>query len=197
MPERSESAIQRPDIIHRLQQFLGLRQWSVVPHLMDGVQAVVIMGDVREVADEKVVARPCAGVQQLFSDIAGFHVQWTFSNPAGSGVVARLHELEFDLAGVRIVLQQAVTAGIAPTAFRDFAGAVSDAVPRIQLNQIVTGAYPSPFHYLAFPGRGRNWGTGWTVHPGHRLLVDSLEVAGIGTLLTCSFLWTESTLGSS
>lgn len=53
--------IQRPDLILRLQQMLGIRQAHITPSLSETVQAVVIMGDARETGSEREIVRPAWG----------------------------------------------------------------------------------------------------------------------------------------
>ena len=195
MPDRSESAIQRPDIIHRLQQFLGLRQWSVVPHLVDGVQAVVIMGDVREVADEKVISRPCAATLQILADIPGLHASATIANPLGSGVVVRINAIEISQPPATLTLQVGgIALGPGGAAFRDLPAL--GPIPRAQVAgdlSAVTGQQ----HYAVLSTGLREWGTGWTLHPGVLLRIDWEDISGLGLLHRLSLMWTESTLRSA
>lgn len=191
----TDNLIQRPDLIFRLQQFMGLRHGDVVPRLSDTVSPVVLMGDVREVADEKVVARPCSGTISGFTDIVGFHVACILTNPTGSGVVVRVHEIEFNLAPCLVTLQANVSGGV-NGAFRDFD--VPGPIPRALIGQFLQATYPAAPHAVLYPLLpGRNWQTGWTLYPGHRLLLDSREDSGAGTLQDFTFWWTESTLRSS
>lgn len=53
--------IQRPDLVLRIQQMLGLRQAHVTPSLSETVQPVVIMGDVRDTGGERQIVRPAWG----------------------------------------------------------------------------------------------------------------------------------------
>jgi hypothetical protein len=190
-----------------LQQFLGLRQLAVAPYLQDGVQAVVIMGDVREVADEKVIERPCAGRALAGSGFPGEHVVWTLTNPTGSGVVLRVHEIEHGAvsgtaatASVGIRHEQDGTSVGFPFPdmhiFRD--RLATGPVPRGLVSANPTLAAPPDPHFVMFhPSWGRAWRTGWTLYPGNRLRLDSREAGGAGPEEEVSFLWTESTLRSS
>jgi hypothetical protein len=194
--------IQRPDLTFRLQQYLGLREARPLRHLAAEVSPVVVIGDVREVADEKVIERPCSGViYSLTSDFFGSHVAVTLTNPAGSGVVVRVHEIEIGSLGayapanLRIEPAAPIGGPVADLAFRDDDNAGRR--PAAILSADNTVIYPGPVHYVLQPSTGRNWKTGWTLVQGMQVRLDSFEQSGAGSSQQFAFMWTESTVRAS
>jgi hypothetical protein len=113
MPEHN--LIQRPDLLHRVQQFLGLRQAHVAPSLTEGVQLVCIIGDIR---DELVAGKSAGGAS---SDLA-FSIP--FNMPAGGAGVfntIKLRNPSGNQSGRVIQLQDLIiTAGTDVTAVVEF-----------------------------------------------------------------------------
>lgn len=194
----AETVIQRPDVIHRLQQFLGLRQLPVVPHLRDGVQAVIIMGDVREVADQKKLSRPCAGSGPMTSEALGVHTAAQLANPPGSGVVIFVEQILIDVYAAQLTYQ--ITGSSLPIAgtmtLRDRQDIRSK--PRATLTfDVGVGAYPAP-HTMLFPNSdGVQGRMGWTLHPGTSIRIDSVDESGVASRHDCAFLWEETPIGAS
>ena len=90
MPEHN--LIQRPEIMLRLQQWLGVRQAHITPTLSEHLQAVVIVGDVRESPDERTYIRPVQSVIVGSPTIGQFY-NARLRNPASSGVNIRVTEV--------------------------------------------------------------------------------------------------------
>lgn len=84
--------IQRPDLIMRLQKFLGVRQAHVTPSLADSVVPIIIMGDVRDEDRTAVVDVGCVGQSQYAAGV-GLFSTFQFQNPAGSGIYARVERI--------------------------------------------------------------------------------------------------------
>jgi hypothetical protein len=191
--------IQRPDITFRVQQFLGLREARPLRHLAEQVQPCIIIGDVREVADEKVITRPCGGALLGQSSFAGSHFTIGLANPAGSGVVIRLEAIEFNGANpLSVVLEVPTVTGlgaVADVSFRDLA--VSGAKPRAQLGGTEGLGFPAPIHGFIQPAPQGRAGFTWTIFPGCQLRLDSFDVSGSGQQQFYGLLWTESTMRSS
>jgi hypothetical protein len=211
-PNGRPELIQRPDLVHRVQQFLGLREASVLPHLSREVHAVIVMGDVREVADEKVLVRPCAGFAEQDDIPVNNHFAASLENPAGSGVVLRVESVECNLAGALVTLQPTptvLTSQSQDLGFRNRQDSTSR--PAAVINQdFMIGGYPGSRQYvLDFrPTAGGGVGGGlsvgadlaaWTIFPGFELRCDSLRTTAVavGTFIRFMFLWTEATLRSS
>jgi len=95
-PAPEHNIVQNPELIRRLQQFLGLRQAHVAPALSDGVMPVVILGDVGQ--RREFGGFVSAGTQSqdgngvLFSTAA-------LTNPIGSGVKARVKRMYVSCIG--------------------------------------------------------------------------------------------------
>jgi hypothetical protein len=78
----SYNLIQNPEIIARLARFLGMRQAHVTPSLQEGLQAVVIVGDARDIAQEsgpqgpalrKYAVAPWSSVALNFENFHSFY----------------------------------------------------------------------------------------------------------------------------
>jgi hypothetical protein len=206
MPE--EGLIQRPDLLFRLQQFLGLKQGTVQPTLVPGLTAVVIVGDVREVSDERVIARPCAGYALVTPDVAGGHNEWELRNPPNSGVTLRVQEIVFETADLGMWLEATTTdlSGGSVTQFRDFRIAPSPQKPSAVFSseQHFGAIGPVTFRQFVVPGPveiansgfPRTAGspqpaTGWTIYPGMALRMASYTLADPRPQ-SVSILWTET-----
>lgn len=198
------SLVQRPDLTHRLQQYLGVRQLQVLPRLLDGIQAVVIYGDCREESREKVVERPCAGFTGLFQglDVPECYLR----NPVNSGVVIRTQLLAFTSTEIYLELIAKTTDGaqVGITEFRDApsataitgqlpAGRVSaDEVPSLDaqvpffVGGLTTARHPSPSGFGS-PSPT----TGWVIYPGMALRGS---IGPASAPLGMSALWTECAL---
>lgn len=197
MAESRDTLIQRPDIIHRLQQFLGLRQASVVPHLLEGVQAVVIMGDVREAADQKKIVRPCAGSAPMTSESILNHAAVQLANPVGSLVTISVEQILIDKFAAQLTFQiTAASLGLdATVTLRDRRDIRSK--PQGQLTAAQSGVYPAP-HTMLFPNSdGVQGRVGWTLHPGTSIRIDSVDESGSAARQDAAFLWEESPIGAS
>ena len=101
MPEFN--LIQRPDLTLRLQQMLGLRQAHITPSLAETVQAVVIMGDVRDTGGERQIVRPAWGGVEI-GPAVGLFPRVALHNPAGSKSIITVRS-------IRIVNRFAAVAG--------------------------------------------------------------------------------------
>lgn len=88
-PAPEHNVIQRPELVRQLQRFLGLRQAHVAPALNDGVQPVIVVGDLgREAVLEQGGYASGEGTTSLGDGtLAGGAL---FHNPGDSGVKAQL-----------------------------------------------------------------------------------------------------------
>jgi hypothetical protein len=87
-PAPEHNVIQRPELLRRLQRFLGLRQAHIAPALSEGVQPVVILGNVSDSpGDERGGVASAEGVST--SDASNLACA-TFNNPVTSGIRARI-----------------------------------------------------------------------------------------------------------
>lgn len=111
MPEYN--LIQAPEKIQRLSKLFGIRQAHVTPTLNEGVQAVVLLDDVR---DDKVnvPSRTFAGRLDPIAagDGAGLVPYIYLENPLGSGVTVLLRRWWFQMVGGTINNQVAVRTAI-------------------------------------------------------------------------------------
>jgi hypothetical protein len=103
--------IQRGDLILRLQQMLGVRQAHVVPSLAETVQAVVIMGDVRDEGSSRVVARDAWGEDAQGSFPANA-AQVALANPLGSNVIITLKEARVQCPEATLAAVQRIAFGL-------------------------------------------------------------------------------------
>ena len=83
--------VQNPGVTRGIGRFAGVRQAHVLPALSDGLQAILIAGDVRE--DPRTgIPESYAATQEIISD--GVNVKRaTFVNPAGNDKVVVLRRL--------------------------------------------------------------------------------------------------------
>lgn len=90
-PAPEHNVIQAPELVRRLQQFLGMRQSHVAPTLSDGVQPVIILGDVsgrREIGGwVSMSGQTSLGNGALLFSTA------ELLNPSGSGVKMRVKQV--------------------------------------------------------------------------------------------------------
>lgn len=193
--------IQRPDLIYRLQQFLGLRHRQVAPRIADELVPVVIMGDVREVGTEKAISRPCVGIAEVDDSAAGTHMVAVLRNPAGSNVVLRTESVEVREptspgSGARVLLQPiSFVNGNMGAFFRNLVALGPLPVGEIDFQANVI-AFPTAQAFIDNP---RTMVIPWTIYPGFELRVDSMKTTatGVGVFVRFWFAWTESTVGAS
>ena len=92
---RLPNLINRPDLIHRLQQFFGIHQLSVTPQLGPQIQPVVVVGDLQTMRGQRptpfhpVEVAPCMLRRAVLASVGNFSIV-RMRNPIGSGVVARV-----------------------------------------------------------------------------------------------------------
>lgn len=103
--------IQRPDLLYRLQQFLGLRQAHVVPVCSETLQPVVIVGDIRDEETGKkggTTAAPYKG--RVWANLAASAANYSrakLRNPAGSKRIVRVRNIVLTSTGdVQVLLNQ-------------------------------------------------------------------------------------------
>lgn len=86
-PPTEPNIIQRPELVRQLQRFLGLRQAHVAPALNEGVQPVVVLGDLSQKPVREIGGYCSAeGNTSLGDGTAGGFSAAIFDNPSNSGV---------------------------------------------------------------------------------------------------------------
>lgn len=84
--------IQRPDLILRLQQMLGIRQAHITPSLAETVVPVVVFGDVRDTGGDRQIVRKAWGSVDLLPTVGTFgHV--ALGNPVTSRTIVTVRHI--------------------------------------------------------------------------------------------------------
>lgn len=87
-PAPEVNIIQRPELLRRLQRFLGLRQAHIAPALNEGVQPVVVLGTITDAPGTE--AGGYASAEGVCTSDATNMACAIFDNPPGSGTKARI-----------------------------------------------------------------------------------------------------------
>jgi hypothetical protein len=95
--------IQAPEVLLRLARYLGLRQAHTAPTLNEGVQPVVIIGDVSKAPTTAVFATYRQKIETITAG-ANVFMQAVLANPAGSGVLLRLISVDVGTNGLNAIL---------------------------------------------------------------------------------------------
>jgi hypothetical protein len=187
---------------------LGLRQAHVVPSLAETVQAVVIMGDVRETGGARLIVQE-AWAHDFQGAFAANFSQVALANPPGSGRVVTLREArvqspEATLAvGGRVSFSVEFAGGLGTPsgnveAFRnsrliDPTGVGAVQFPAGAMSHTLAGALvPRPFSILLDGPGERVYRNDVVLYPGWRVLWQSV-VVNTGLEVACT--WEEEELG--
>jgi hypothetical protein len=212
MPEHN--LIQAPELLRRLYQRLGLRQAHIAPTLAQDVQAVVLIDDLRDPGVSRL--KHYGGAVQAVTDAVN-RPGCVILNPTGSGVLARLIELQVNHNENEAVTQQPSVAAYlqAPvnnngliTQVTAFFGLSLDAVSRPPASQAALGRDSAVALFggtIGLPATGPiagnrlsgssgvavyKFGSGVVMDQGSSVSVIGNSIAA-GSFVSCTFLWTE------
>jgi hypothetical protein len=130
--------IQRPELLRRLQQRMGMRQMHVAPAMNEGVQPVVILDDLTLVPSN--VVPTFLGTAYRIGTAAAYSCN-VLHNPPGSGVIAKIKRWLFTSIGATGTLQ---LANHSTDAFLSAVGMVTDSTVQGLTTRDLRYAQPNP-----------------------------------------------------
>ncbi len=195
--------IQSPEVLKRIAAFTGVRQQHILPALNEGVQSVLVVGDISQRAG---TGKEVGAYASFTTSLAGNAPTFVLWNRTGSGKRVRLNRINWSCAGTasgiaRVQVAYGTEVGLPgilspqPTIYTDPMG---QALAQTRLVAMYTGPHPILGGGIFFnatctdnvPGEHAFDGDGPELKPGFSM---RLQIAELGALLTLTggMAWTE------